>query len=307
MKIQTFSIVVGTRACNAKCPFCVSRMTGFGELPKSPGINKRNLRKAVAAAKLGGTTTVLLTGKGEPTLYPREITDYLRLIEGQFPFMELQTNALEIGRLAQVGRSHIPGMSKETLQVWYQLGLDTIAISVVDVLSEVNARVYHEDYPPLEKTIRFLHDLGFSVRLCVMMAKGGVENPGDLERVVRFCKDNEVDQLTVRPVRRPASSENNKASDWVKENGLSTERELYFVDLWFESHGTQLMTLTHGAKIYDIDGQNVCLADCLTVEADSDDIRTLIFFGDGRIAYDWQYHGALLLGPAVRASSGRPG
>ena len=27
MKIQTFSIVAGTEACNAKCPFCVSKMT----------------------------------------------------------------------------------------------------------------------------------------------------------------------------------------------------------------------------------------------------------------------------------------
>ena len=26
MRIQTFSIVVGTKACNAKCPFCVSRI-----------------------------------------------------------------------------------------------------------------------------------------------------------------------------------------------------------------------------------------------------------------------------------------
>ncbi len=27
MKIQTFSIVAGSEACNARCPFCISKMT----------------------------------------------------------------------------------------------------------------------------------------------------------------------------------------------------------------------------------------------------------------------------------------
>ena len=52
----------------------------------------------------------------------------------------------------------------------------------------------------------------------------------------------------------------------------------------------------NGAKIYDVAGQNVCLADCLTIKPTTDDIRTLIFYGDGRLTYDWQYEGALLLG-----------
>ena len=65
MEIQTFSIVVGTRACNASCPFCVSRMTGFGKLPKARVINERNFRKACLLAERAGSTTVLMTGKGE--------------------------------------------------------------------------------------------------------------------------------------------------------------------------------------------------------------------------------------------------
>lgn len=58
------------------------------------------------------------------------------------------------------------------------------------------------------------------------------------------------------------------------------------------------MTLMHGAhaaKVYDVDGQNVCVSDCLTVEAAGDDIRTLIFFADGKICYDWQHPGARIL------------
>jgi len=37
-------------------------MTGFDILPKSRGIDERNLRKAIAAARVRGTTTVLNPG-----------------------------------------------------------------------------------------------------------------------------------------------------------------------------------------------------------------------------------------------------
>ena len=47
MKIQTFSIVVGGKKCNAKCPYCVSKMTGDEGLCGDGGkLNRRNLRKA---------------------------------------------------------------------------------------------------------------------------------------------------------------------------------------------------------------------------------------------------------------------
>ncbi len=55
------------------------------------------------------------------------------------------------------------------------------------------------------------------------------------------------------------------------------------------------MTLMHGAVGYDVGGQNVCLTDCLTLDASNEDIRQLIFFPDGRLGYDWQYEGAVLL------------
>ncbi len=295
MKIQTFSVVIGTRACNARCPFCVSRMTGFGELPAGSKIHERHLAKAVAAARRGGTTTVLFTGKGEPTLYPAEITRYLELIGDAFPFIELQTNALEIGRLARDGTSRIKGLTRDALRTWCELGLNTIAISVVDVRADVNAEVYHPDYPDLATTIGFIKELGFSVRLCVMMQRGAVDSTVRVEDVLDFCRGYGVEQLTVRPIRKPASTESAEASEYVMTYGLTGE-EVGRIQRWVDAKGTHLLTLMHGAKIYDVGGQNICVSDCLTLDSKSDDIRTLIFYSDGRLAYDWQYDGAVLLG-----------
>ena len=78
MKIQTFSIVAGSEACNARCPFCISKMTvAHGIDLKEPEVNWRNLRKACLLAQACGVTTAMITGKGEPTLFPNQITRYL--------------------------------------------------------------------------------------------------------------------------------------------------------------------------------------------------------------------------------------
>src|ERR1035437_8479153 len=121
MHFQTFSIVVGTRACNASCPFCISKQTGLFGTPIK--VNWRNFAIACKLAQKAKTTTVLLTGKGEPTLYPDHVTETLKALQSyDFPLIEMQTNGLAIAE----GK-----VSDETLQSWYDLGLTTIAISVV--------------------------------------------------------------------------------------------------------------------------------------------------------------------------------
>lgn len=55
------------------------------------------------------------------------------------------------------------------------------------------------------------------------------------------------------------------------------------------------MTLAHGAVVFDLDGQNLCLNQCLTVQPDAEEMRNLIFFPDGHLRYYWQYPGAILL------------
>jgi hypothetical protein len=46
--------------------------------------------------------------------------------------------------------------------------------------------------------------------------------------------------------------------------------------------------------VYDVDGQNVCLSNCLSNDPQTGDLRNLIFFPDGHVRWDWQYQGAIL-------------
>lgn len=302
MRISTLSVVVGSSACNARCPFCVSHMTPqAGVALKPPAVNWRNFKKACRLAQLAGTTTVMLTGKGEPTLFPDRIAEYLAALGSyDFPLIELQTNGIVIGDRAT--GSVQPDRSERSewdarLSEWYALGLTTIALSVVHQDAEANRRIYaphRKDYPDLARTVRILHRHGFSVRLTVTMLKGHVDSPEAVLGLAEFARANGVAQLTVRPVARPAESRDPVAAKWVDEHAVPNAA-LEGISRALEAEGTPLMDLPHGARVYDVRGQNVCLTDCLVVKPDAAELRNLIFFPDGALRYAWQHDGARLL------------
>ena len=99
MKFSVFSIVAGTSRCVTVCPFCVSGELATIQNREVPKINHRNLLKGCELAKTSGVQTVMLTSRGEPTLFPDQITEYLETLEPyKFPFIELQTNGIPMAR-----------------------------------------------------------------------------------------------------------------------------------------------------------------------------------------------------------------
>lgn len=300
MKIQTFSILAGSESCNARCGFCISKMTYTGGLiTKKPDINWRNFDIAAQFAKQHGATTAMLTGKGEPTLFPTQITEFLEHLQPHgFPFKELQTNGIMIAERPEFDAY---------LKQWYDLGLTTIAVSIVHVDPALNRQVYtpyRKEYIDLPALINKLHTVGgqygFSVRLTVTMARGYVDSPDDLEKLLGFAQANKVEQLTVRPVNKPlpGKSRDPEVYKWTGEHQL-TPGQIESITGYVASNGTKLIELVHGAQIFDVRGQNLCLTDCLSMPKQGEDnepeVRQAIFFPDGHLRYDWQNQGAILL------------
>lgn len=287
MKIQTFSVVVGSKACNATCPFCVSKATGDdGMIDQPENVNWHNFKIACRCAKNSMASTVLLTGKGEPTLYPDLISDYLLQLEPyQFSFIEIQTNGMKL-------------MDKEYdeyLKRWHRLQLNTICISCVHFEQERNQEVYGKNYSDLLPLVDKLHKMGYTVRLSLMMLKNYVDGFDKIEEMVDFCRTNEVEQLTIRPIAYPINDDGD-ISQWIKKHTLE-EVELKYINGGFENNSliNPVLHLSHGAIVYDWDGQNVCLTNCLTTNKTDDNMRQIIFMPNGRISYDWKYGGAILL------------
>lgn len=295
MKIRTFSIIAGSEACNARCSFCVSSMTHQGGVGlKEPDVNWRNFDKACRLAELSGVTTAMLTGKGEPTLFPEQVARFLEALEPyRFPLVELQTNGIAIADgLAQMDQRWL-----ERLPRWHALGLTTVAISIVSEDQEKNRGIYvpyRKDYPDLPRLVERLHRLGFSVRLACTMLKGYVDSPESVERLVNFAREHQVEQLTIRPVTRPEETRDKAAYDWVDQHVVWPSM-LQDIERWAQKSGTRVMTLAHGATVYDVAGQNLCVTDCLTLPRGADEMRNLIFYPDGHLRYAWQHPGAIIL------------
>ena len=328
MKVHSMSIVVEDRRCNANCPYCISKMTGFDfeEFKKESEdrkdwppehideVNWHNFEKAMAFARNCGVSTVLLTGKGEPTIQPRLIQRYVARLGCNFPFVELQTNGLLL----------LDEKYDHWLQRWYDEGLNTIAISVPHYIEDRCGMVFSggksKKYIDLPALVRKLKDIGYTVRInCVMFDHWrstdpdkyqleprdirGINNMADVKNFIGCVYEDwgvgkglGADQLTFTPMRRPINPNNDEVARWVDQHSFPDDEFLRKIREFLHKEAMLLLQLPHGAEVFDYQGHNVCLNDCLTLNKDPEQLRQLIFFPDGRLCYDWQYHGAILLG-----------
>jgi molybdenum cofactor biosynthesis enzyme MoaA len=290
MKALTFSIVAGSLACNARCPFCVAGMTpanGVGQ--KEPEVNWRNFRKAAQLARDSQCSIAKLTSKGEPTIFPNQITRFLEELEPfNFPLSEIQTNGILIAE----GRK----IDDEMLKRWYDLGLTTVAISVVHWEPEKNREIYvphRPEYIDLPALVAKLKAVGFLVRFTTVLVKGYIDSVEAVDGMLAYCREHKVDQLTMIPVTKPDQTEDEGIYNWTAAHAVSQE----FADevsAHLEANGTRLLEYAHGGIIYDVGGQNVCFTNCLTMPK-NDEMRHLIFYPDGAVRYAWQYAGARIL------------
>ncbi len=273
MKFGTFSIVIGSNRCNATCPYCISKRTRKTDHTLNGNIEKdtfsmERLHIASSLAVSSGVTTCLLTGTGEPLLSPDDITIVLEHLNRKFPIVELQTNGIEL--------------QSSPLDKWRELGLTTISLSCIHWKTEENQKIFGPYYISLKKNINILKEHGFSIRFSYIGLKGYIGSLTDILDIVQFSKTMEVDQTTWRPVYGGGDFNLDKLEiAYIKEELLK------------DFH--HLLTLPHGAMVFDIDGINFCLSNCLTRTENPEEVRQIILFSNGRIGYDWDRPGAVIL------------
>lgn len=290
MKTHTFSIVVGTEACNARCPFCVSKMTAT-DFPSSTGINRSRFKTACGVAQMArdGLLTVLLTGKGEPTLFPAQIKDYLNALGPyNFPLIDLQTNGILFD-------PRIDGNLRGELRDWRDRGLTLVCLSVAHYIPEKsNELMGISSCYDFRRAIEAIHKLGLAVRLNYTMLRSGIYGPKHMADCATLAEHCGVEQLTFREVTRPDDPICPEVAEYVdRERPVGACKQLFH---YLEMNGAhRLPDLAHGAALFDWAGQNISINHCLTDTLDSNDIRQIIFFPGGEICYDWKYRGARIL------------
>jgi molybdenum cofactor biosynthesis enzyme MoaA len=207
-----------------------------------------------------------------------------------FPFIELQTNGILLQQL-----------DESILKDWYNMGLTTISLSCASYNAIDNMEIFDDDNY-LASNIKLLHRLGFSVRLSCVMVDGMIDNIEEIKKFVSWAKKREVEQLTVRPVgniskeETKGNPEKEQVRKWIDAHSEFKTKVIY-VEQWLDNpkNATTLLTLAHGAKVYDVNGQNISFNSCLTRSDNPDDIRQLIFSSDGHLRYDWIKEGAIII------------
>lgn len=285
MKTHTFSIVVGDSRCNADCPYCVSKMTA-SEVSDYVDFDEGrfNIACRIVDQMKDGLLTVLFTGQGEPLLFPKQITRYLNCINFKFPLIEMQTNGTLVEK------------NMDNFRRWRDEGLTLVCLSIVANDPIVNNRIMGimGDRYNYWRTAAMLQEIGLNVRLSCMMTTVGAYRPEDCENIITHANNAGILQTTFREIETPQPCLNTGVSDWIaKHRPYGAAKTLHH---YLALNGAvRLLELPHGGVVYDYKDQNVAIGNCLTGTTDPDDIRQVIFFPDGRVAYDWRYKGARLL------------
>lgn len=276
--ISTYSIIAGNMRCPNDCPICISKMTpnhGIGH--EDMEFNWAKFKKATRIAATRGARNVLITGKGEPTLFPDLVGKILvELASENFERIELQTEGSNIAN----------NISDNVLRKWRSWGLDLIAVSIYhfDDTSNGWGFGHSEAKYSLSGLIKRLNDLGFLVRLSCLLRKDYVDNTNLTFGLVEFCKENDVFQLTLRTLDVPESSRNHSMADYVEANRPEPDNMKAIAGL-ITDNGKLCYTLPHGASVYEILGQNVSITTGLGKPGDD---RQLIFFPQGWLTMSWE-------------------
>lgn len=280
---NTFTIIAGNKNCTYNCDICISKMTpDYGIGTKEVVVDWDKFDLATKIAKNYNANHVLITGKGEPTLYPAQITKYLRRLQSKgFDRIELQTNGSEITK----GR-----LMSEFLDVWQDLGLTTIAISIFHYDNEKNKQAFKSrngQYPDLKEVIETIHKHKMNTRLSCVMLEGYVDSVEEVRKLIDFAKQERVFQLSLRSVDKPSKSLDLRVSEFIEKNRLKPDKLKEITD-YLETNGNRCDILPHGAVVYEVDGQNVCLTTGLSQEVGKEESRQLIFFPQGWLTTSWE-------------------
>ena len=280
-KALTFTIIAGTRLCPCNCRICISKMTPTYCVGQNESkVNWQNFKRASEMAfHIYGAENVLITGKGEPTLDPAQITEFLHQLEGRPPYgkRELQTNG------AYLTDPEI----LQFLNVWKNHGLDTVAISIYSPEYQTNKEFFdcNRELPELGKMIDSVLSADLSVRLSCVLLKGGIDSVKTYLPLAEFCKERGVQQLTLREASISGKGEGKYAQS-VKELRAS-EEQVFEIEKYIQSSCVKVDELAHGATVYGDKGLQVCLTTGLSCNG-KDEIRQLIFFPNGTLSTSWE-------------------
>lgn len=282
-KIYSVSVVTGTAACNANCAFCAGKYLRPQANPDS--IYDKNLEAAIKLCARYGGWSLSLTGSGEPTCSPQELTNVLRIYnkcanQGAYlPNVNLFTNGILLGD---------EEFCRNNLHIWRNLGLNNVAVSIYSVDEEQQASFYGiKEYPSLEVIRRNVENCGLGVRCTLLLNKNGVNDARSYERAVTRLVELGYNNITSWAICNPDGS---RCESTPSRLGLAS------IKYWLWRNAKLCHGHSWGGGVYDWNGNILRFTDYVTKhDPRKNFVRQLVVFQDGTVAYSWIREGALCM------------
>lgn len=286
LNAENLTISIPGNSCNKNCPYCISKITNDVEFNDVMWF--KNLLKLKVMAKSSGVHSILLTGKGEPTLNLDHIYHVCSMFS-EFP-LELQTNGIIFRK------------NPEVLSRLVNCSLTTIAISMdfIDSTLEENLEELKEFFK-LNKT----YDL--NIRLSINFTDHVPESYLKLNRYIDLCKRYNVKQLLFRNITNPVNIHSyNEATNWITRNNSGSKFKIFTENFsldYLNGYSVNspnvsynlIRTTRFGMCIYDIDDISVSFSDyCIQESNNSIDIRSLIYQADGHLYTSWNSKASII-------------
>jgi molybdenum cofactor biosynthesis enzyme MoaA len=199
-KLTSLSILVGTGECNGNCGFCAGRDLRKYAPKKDGEFNESLVRKTLEDCAKRGARYLSLSSSGEPTLSPLSVTNVLGFVSDlkgkgivYFP-VNLYSNGIRMGEDEQFCENY--------LKLWKSLGLTNIYVTLHDITSEGNARVYRiKNYPSIETIFSRIHAADIKIRTNLVLSKGAVDSFDKFVMAFDYLRKIGTDAISTWPLR----------------------------------------------------------------------------------------------------------
>lgn len=308
LKAQSISFQVSNRThCNARCKFCISRLT--------PNVENTNLRelqlcdlrddvpKGLNLAARMGATHAILTGKAEPT---QEDPDYvhglIKVCSDHGFLVDMHTN----GFLLHNNRNDF------TLEELRDSGLTMITFSIAHHDIGINKELMgvSVNYPYL---ILEAAKLGLLVRCSLVLCQSGIATPEDAAAYIHCMGELGAHMVVMRKLWTPStySEKNKEVFEWNQKNVVPLHLvSNKFRDVavygpswedWKKHPFYELAPLPWGASVYGMEGcftdpehgVNVTFAECDTNDS-GPVLKSIVQKPNGHGYRNWDFNANIL-------------
>lgn len=299
MNIQTISIVVPTKGCVNKCPFCISSMH---DSPYENNWNENQMTKRIRYATMNNVNTCIITGTGEPLQnksFLNKLSILFRGMNNPFPNIEFQTTGVFLSEASKdfdnFAYTENDKLIYKNIKLLQMLGVNTISLSVADIFDDENNNKLMGVPENLEfllpKLINILKDHKFNIRLSLNMTT--IYSHRSVTDTINKARDLGAEQITFRKLYYSEYDEFTDQSYWVQENSVEND---YFGRLndTIKTFGKPLYRLPFGPMVYSIYGMSTVIDDDCMNKDNQDILKYIILREDGKLYTQWDDKGSLI-------------